>query len=383
GTGSTLNFTTMSYSGAVVNVGSIAGIASDTVGGGVLTFGVPKAGVSSEIARIDPAGLLVGTTNSGYSSSGRGLIELNGSTDSVIGLRVGGNNRAFFQATNGNDLIISNQTATGSTSFYMSSSPKVTIISTGFVGMGTTSPSEIIHAKGSATDVSVRLENTTSGTKVWNLTSGGGTTISTGSFAIRNVTDSTTPLQIGNGDKVGLGINPNTSGTENSGRLILSSDANSGVFFGNTANAAKNVLDWYEEGTFTPLVFGGTTPGTGTYAYNTGMYTRIGSLLFIKMKIGYTVHTGTGELWIGIPYTTGSSPPPALSNSSFANGSVPVLMNPALSGYCTYSMAATIGSGGYAMYNISRQNLSSGAIDTFSISDCTNKVMNISGVLSL
>jgi hypothetical protein len=53
-----------------------------------------------------------------------------------------------------------------------------------------------------------------------------------------------------------------------------------------TANTASNVLDDYEEGTFTPG-YGGTTGSTGSLAYNTqtGRYTKVGNKVFATGEI--------------------------------------------------------------------------------------------------
>ena len=53
-----------------------------------------------------------------------------------------------------------------------------------------------------------------------------------------------------------------------------------------TANTASNVLDDYEEGTWTPG-YGGTTGSTGSLAYNTqtGRYTKVGNKVLQQVKL--------------------------------------------------------------------------------------------------
>lgn len=66
----------------------------------------------------------------------------------------------------------------------------------------------------------------------------------------------------------------------------------------------------YTEGTFTPVAVGSTTAGVGTYtSYSqTGNYTRIGNRVFFRLAIGWSAHTGTGELRIaGLPFVASSS----------------------------------------------------------------------------
>lgn len=83
-----------------------------------------------------------------------------------------------------------------------------------------------------------------------------------------------------------------------------------GINLGNTANANANVLDWYEEGTFTPVVTGTTTAGTATTSGSqNGKYTRVGNKVSFELICGWTAHTGTGNLQIaGLPFTSSSSP---------------------------------------------------------------------------
>tara|TARA_R100001015_G_C4418141_1_gene19781 strand:- start:54 stop:506 length:453 start_codon:yes stop_codon:yes gene_type:complete len=57
--------------------------------------------------------------------------------------------------------------------------------------------------------------------------------------------------------------------------------ANAGIALGvGTANTASNVLDDYEEGTFTPTVNHGTISSTS------GFYTKIGNAVFFSLKAG-------------------------------------------------------------------------------------------------
>jgi hypothetical protein len=80
---------------------------------------------------------------------------------------------------------------------------------------------------------------------------------------------------------------------------------NKKVSFQNTNDAAANVLDWYEEGSFTPVVVGGTTAGVGTYTTQQGRYTRIGNVVHFSLQITVTTHTGVGELRIaGLPFAS-------------------------------------------------------------------------------
>jgi hypothetical protein len=60
----------------------------------------------------------------------------------------------------------------------------------------------------------------------------------------------------------------------------------------------------YEEGTWTPVVEGGTEPGEGTYGKQEGEYKRIGKIVYIRVLVNITAHTGSGTLYIsGLPFT--------------------------------------------------------------------------------
>ena len=87
------------------------------------------------------------------------------------------------------------------------------------------------------------------------------------------------------------------------------SASGSGITFPAVQSASTNVntLDDYEEGTFTPTIYGLTTPGTTTYAAQAGYYTKIGNLVVVEITLSYSAITGTGRMEIGgLPFTSGS-----------------------------------------------------------------------------
>ena len=76
-----------------------------------------------------------------------------------------------------------------------------------------------------------------------------------------------------------------------------------GIFLGGTSSA--NYLDDYEEGTFTPTAYGYITAGTCNYTTQYGRYIRIGNIVYIHIKIGWSGHSGTGDIRIGrLPFTS-------------------------------------------------------------------------------
>jgi hypothetical protein len=85
------------------------------------------------------------------------------------------------------------------------------------------------------------------------------------------------------------------------------SGSGSGITFPATQSASSdaNTLDDYEEGTWTPVIIGKTTAGTGTYTAQTGRYTKIGNTVRIYFAVNWTAHTGTGITTItGFPFTS-------------------------------------------------------------------------------
>jgi len=81
-------------------------------------------------------------------------------------------------------------------------------------------------------------------------------------------------------------------------------------------------LSHYQTGTWTPTLRGSTTAGTHTYAEQSGVYTRIGDLVFVtcRMSISSKDATMAGNILIaGLPFQVESSNDHALSFGQ-ANG---------------------------------------------------------------
>jgi hypothetical protein len=92
--------------------------------------------------------------------------------------------------------------------------------------------------------------------------------------------------------------------------------SNKKISFQNSADASPTVLDWYEDGTFTPTVQGGTTLGTGTYSTQKGRYTRIGNKVFFDITVKVSAHNGTGQLQIaGLPFVSNAAQESSVSIS--------------------------------------------------------------------
>tara|TARA_R100001082_G_scaffold47177_2_gene25217 strand:- start:5 stop:1882 length:1878 start_codon:yes stop_codon:yes gene_type:complete len=65
---------------------------------------------------------------------------------------------------------------------------------------------------------------------------------------------------------------------------------------GATVGSAGEILDHYEEGSWTPKVRGNTTAGTYSASNTVGRYTRIGDVVTLTIYVSYT-HTGGSGYW--------------------------------------------------------------------------------------
>ena len=71
------------------------------------------------------------------------------------------------------------------------------------------------------------------------------------------------------------------------------------------ASMTSQLLNWYEEGTWTPVVAGSISAGTATYCLQNGRYTRVGRQVYIEVALAWSGGTGTGNLYItGLPFTS-------------------------------------------------------------------------------
>jgi hypothetical protein len=86
------------------------------------------------------------------------------------------------------------------------------------------------------------------------------------------------------------------------GNLIQGTAAKGVNFTANTpaAGMTSQLLNWYEEGTWTPTIIGSTTDPTYTTSKATGIYTRVGRVVYIEFIIVVTGVTGQGTGGIGL-----------------------------------------------------------------------------------
>ena len=113
-----------------------------------------------------------------------------------------------------------------------------------------------------------------------------------------------TTLTLGaSGDSVTLGSGASVSGLTLSDNILFDT-ASKGIYLGVTSATASNLLDDYEEGTWTPTYVPQTNSFTSiTYdPFTEGNYTKIGRMVVLEGRIrtdAITVGTATGDVFVG------------------------------------------------------------------------------------
>lgn len=119
--------------------------------------------------------------------------------------------------------------------------------------------------------------------------------------------------------------------TLTTGNLIVASGQ--GIDFSatpGTPGVTSELLNDYEEGTFTPIVLGDATAGTATYGAANGSYTKVGRLVNFQIYISWSSGTGVGNLLIGgLPFTNANnSTYPAISIGYLNDITLTIAYNP-------------------------------------------------------
>lgn len=107
------------------------------------------------------------------------------------------------------------------------------------------------------------------------------------------------------------------------GNLVIGT-AGKGIDFSIDPSApgmTSELFDDYEEGTWTPVVEGGSTTGTASYSAQSGKYTKIGRVVQFQCDIAWSGGTGTGSLTIsGLPFSGGTASPLGAGVVSICDG---------------------------------------------------------------
>jgi hypothetical protein len=141
-----------------------------------------------------------------------------------------------------------------------------------------------------------------------------------------------------------------------------------GVYLGGTG--AANLLDDYEEGTWTPnIAFGGASVGV-TYFAQQGYYTKVGRLVQATGKLYVnSVGSSTGDFTItGLPFTLSASANSdtavAIRTEAVSYADVPAAYIVAGTSYITFTETTNAGTGS----NLTNSNIAFGSLITFTAS---------------
>ena len=370
----------------IITIGSSVSIGTPS-DGTVTTVKLDDGAVTD--AKVSSSAAILGTKISPDFGSQNvqtsGSITVDGSTADTIIKNTG----IEIEFTRAGANYINASNASGSLQLFTANSPRLVIDNTGKIGVGTTSPSNIIHATGSNSSTGYQFINTHATDGFGVRIVGGGTTADRYALRVDDAAENERFRILSSGE-VGIGVTQpsgplhvyKSSGTSRSYyesgdshtfiRLLGGSAShNSGLefFSGSSANKANitargdtgslqfdvgtlqpavtmkssgnveiadgnlelasghginfhnygtgtnissNLLDDYEEGTFTPAVTQGVDNGSGgapTYAIQNGNYVKIGRLVQVSyfIQLNTTVGTvfGTGaRLHIGgLPFT--------------------------------------------------------------------------------
>lgn len=90
---------------------------------------------------------------------------------------------------------------------------------------------------------------------------------------------------------------------ETTGNVIIATSGNGIDFSATAGTGTSELLDDYEEGTWTSLV-----GGTATYGDNSGRYTKIGRQVFATFDLNITtIGTGSTSVITGLPFPVGDA----------------------------------------------------------------------------
>jgi len=119
--------------------------------------------------------------------------------------------------------------------------------------------------------------------------------------------DNDSGINLATNDTVKFDIAGSTKWTLNSSGNLFPAATTQGICFGVTSDTAANRLEDYEEGTWTPVINGSSSAGSGTYSGQSGTYTKIGRTVTFNLSLTWTNHSGSGYIYIGgFPFTNGS-----------------------------------------------------------------------------
>jgi len=168
------------------------------------------------------------------------------------------------------------------------------VTASSFAAVGDTSGATLTATGSAAVNLGrATIQNTDASGKKWVL--GDGVGVANGTFALYNLTDFVPVIgAVSTGDVKII-----------TGNLVQGTAAKGINFTANTgaAGMTSRLLNWYEEGVWTPVAT--SSVGSITTYVATGVYTRVGRIVFLQAAISVTAAgTASGNMNIsGIPFT--------------------------------------------------------------------------------
>jgi len=325
-------------------------------------------GTVVEAAGGSNTGAFLASSNSGtvvaemQGNNADGLTYFGSRTNHPVVFRQNGSERMRIDSS-GNVLV-----GTTSTNPQSSSSNSGTQIGDGFIFAGRSGEVSIFNRQGSDGDISVFRKD---GTTVGNInTASGYLQVQSAGSNFRWGANNTNQLSVDASQMYPMTDNALNLGA--SGVRFKDAYLSGGVYLGGTGSA--NLLDSYEEGTWSPSVEFASVGSTATVSssvYTTGGYVKIGKAVTIEFNIsGIVFGNGTGNLRLtGLPFTP--SGVPAVSGKATASSGHLVSANTAsgyltilkLYGVSTYNLMWATGTG-TSFSNITNVNASAIAPDS-------------------
>ena len=255
-------------------------------------------GGGSEIFLMNSNGIDVGNNKriqiKDYYGDVSGRIENSDSTNNSLRIDVdpddSGASSVFMVRIDGNELVRLNHN--------------------GKFGIGMNDPAATLHVGGSAdTSPQVRIQRTSGYNNAWKIYQSHYGASDQGTLFLQPTLATTPNVEITNaaGD-MAMRVDSDTGviSVKNGGGIDFSATSDNST---SGASTTSELLDDYEEGTFTPTIYRSNNSGvSGNYNYQHGVYTRIGRLVHCYIDVDINNFSGgSGHVAMGgLPFTVNS-----------------------------------------------------------------------------